>query len=100
MRPSMRCRAGSGSSIATIAAAITRTLVGSMPRCSKECSKRRSDVLREAPVKLGPTVAEEAERGAMFLGLREIELRHQYTRFLGAELREHVPTFVADEAVT
>ena len=63
------------------------------------CHRRGSNVLDQPPVKLGPAVAEEAEGGAVLLGRREVERRHQHAGFLRAELGEDVAALVADEAV-
>src|SRR4051794_27467410 len=57
------------------------------------------DILHEPPVKVGPPVAEEAERRAVLLRLTEVERRHQCARLLRSELREDVAALVADEAV-
>src|SRR4051812_46518422 len=83
---------------AIIARGTTRTRAGWMPRCSKTCSSGRSslDVLGEAPVELGPAIAEKAERRAVLFRLREVESRDERARLIRAELGEHVAALVAD----
>ena len=58
-----------------------------------------SDILGEAPVELGPAVAEEAEGGAVLLDLGEVDRGGEHAGLLGAELGEQVAALVADEAV-
>src|SRR5690242_1806273 len=86
---------------AITARATTRTPAGSIRPCSKACSSERlrSNVLGKTPVELRPAIAEEAECGAVLLGLCQVERRHQHARLLGAKLGKDVAPLVADEAV-
>src|SRR4029079_19502022 len=70
------------------------------PTVSAAAHAARLNVLYKSPVKLRPSVAEEAEGSTVFLGCGEVEGGDEDAGFLRSELRENVAAFIADEAMT